>query len=322
MLALTVCVMLVQAPDAPRAQGKAAVIDFVAAGVDVKLAETVTRLFTAELGRGQGLEVLGRDEVGAVLGFERQRQLLGCADNTCLLEAGSMLDARWLVSGTVGKLGNTLVVSAQIIDTAKGRVQNRSVVRAPSADALAQQVPVLARALLAEPASLHLYNQVPGAMVFVADRFVGKMPLEPLPLSLNGPQQVRAESADHAPWVTEVVLEPGRTTRVRVELDRLDELESKSRWRKIWAGVLCGLAGLSAAGAAAMFVNASAWYRRYDAMDPLDHSQAQLDAVAAEVRGRFGAGYAIAGVSLVAVAAAVWLFVFDPHAEKLKGAGR
>ncbi len=59
-----------------------------------------------QLSSGGGLRVTTPSEIAAVLGQERQKQLLGCTDDTaCLIELSNALGADVLVVGSVAKVG-------------------------------------------------------------------------------------------------------------------------------------------------------------------------------------------------------------------------
>jgi TolB-like protein len=292
---------------------KVAVLDFTG---DAKLATALTRLVTAELGKDSRLEILSREDVTALLGLERQRQLLGC-DNSCLTEVGSALDARWLVNGSISALGAGFLVTAQLLDTSQARILNRVVLRPRSSDEMMSQAGALARELLSEPATLVLYNQRPGASVFLDDKFLGKLPLDAAPLSVTGRRSLRVEGGEYVPFQQEIELVAGRSSRVSLELDTYGELEARSRARKAWATGVTVFGVAAGAGSAAFFVHGLAANRTYQALDPLDATQAQLDAAADEVRWRFGAGYVVGGVALTALVTGIILFVVDPHGDKL-----
>ncbi len=298
-----------------------AVLDFVTSGVDAELGVTLTQVFASELGKSGEYEIVGRDAIQALLGVEIQKQALGCGDRGCLAELGGMLDARYVVAGTLGKVGTLFVLSVQMIDSSHARVLNRASRRASRPEELAEQAPGLARELLAEAAVLHLYNQVPGVSVFVDDRFVGTMPLEPLPLRLAGAHRLRAEGADHLPFEAEIALEPGRTTRVRLGLESYDEVATKSETRDwLAAGSAVLGAGLGTAAVLSYRAGADA-KRRYDAIDPTETTQGRLDALAGDVRRRYGLAYAAGGGALLLFGTAAWLFFANPYGEQLESVG-
>lgn len=315
-------IVMLAAAAAAQERTRAAVLDFTASGVEPEAAVSFTRLLSAEIAKAGKMETVGREDLAALLGVEKMRQLVGCAGEACLSEFGqygAMLDVQWVVTGTLGKVGTVIVVSAQMIDAARARVQSRAVRRAPSIEQLASEAERLARELLAEPATLHLYNQVPSAKVLVDDRYVGAMPLDPLPLALSGVHRVRAESADHLPWEAEVELVPGRTARVRVEMDRLDELEARSRARKWWAAGALVLGAALGTGSYLSMADGASLAEHYDRLDPRRVTQGQLDELASRARLRYGGGYGLAAAALGALAGGVYLLLTDPHAERLAG---
>lgn len=311
---VAVAALVAASAHAADARKKVAVLDFTG---DAKLASPLTRLVTAELAKDPRLEILAREDVTALLGIERQRQLLGCSDSSCLSELGSILEAQWVVSGAVNPIGSGYVITAQLLDSTQARVLNRAVLRLKSADEITAQAGGLARELLSEPATLLLYNQRPGASAFLDDKFLGKLPLDPAPLQVTGRHSLRVEGLEFVPWVQEIELVAGRASRISLELETLGELESKSRARK-GAGLGFIVAGAAAgAGSVALFVHGLAANRHYQALDPLDASQAQLDAAAEDVRWRFVTGYSAGGVAIAALVTGLILYLVDPYAQKL-----
>jgi len=115
------------------------------------------RLFTdalvGELRRSPDLTVMTGADVEAVLGAERQKQLLGCTDSTCLTELAGALGADRIVHGSVGRVGGSLVVNLTSIDPKSGRavasVSER--LKGGGDEAFLDALPSLSFQLLAEP---------------------------------------------------------------------------------------------------------------------------------------------------------------------------
>jgi hypothetical protein len=63
----------------------------------------------------EGLAVTTAAQVGATLGLERQKQLLGCADSSCLTEIASALGVDVLLTGSLAKLGEKFQLDAKLI---------------------------------------------------------------------------------------------------------------------------------------------------------------------------------------------------------------
>ncbi len=87
------------------------------------IAESINEQVLTDLGREARLDVLGTSDVQAVLGLERQRQLLGCSDSSsCLVEISGALGAPWLVSGSLAKFGRATRVDLKLLRTRDGKV--------------------------------------------------------------------------------------------------------------------------------------------------------------------------------------------------------
>ncbi|OGQ90350.1 MAG: hypothetical protein A2289_26390 [Deltaproteobacteria bacterium RIFOXYA12_FULL_58_15] len=108
---------------------KIAVLDFTAAGVEDGQAKDVTtnlvNLVAAEVGR-LGFEVISTADINAMLSYEKQKDLVGCEENTtCLAEIGGALGVDMLLGGSLGKLGDTYTLSLSLVDIKTGAVKKR-----------------------------------------------------------------------------------------------------------------------------------------------------------------------------------------------------
>lgn len=84
---------------------------------------TINEQVMTDLGREERLDVLGTSDVQDLIGLERQKQLLGCSDNSsCMMEISSALGSPWLVSGSLGKLGKAMRLDLKLIRTRDGKV--------------------------------------------------------------------------------------------------------------------------------------------------------------------------------------------------------
>ena len=94
----------------------AAVIDLQTHGVDERLGKNLTQLLSLELKKFKGLSVISRDEVQTMLRFEADKQMLKCtSDTSCLVEIGGALGVDYLVSGSVGRLGDAFVIILKLM---------------------------------------------------------------------------------------------------------------------------------------------------------------------------------------------------------------
>lgn len=302
---------------------RVAVMDLTARGVPEDTAATVSEVLAAELGKRKDLDVITSSDVKSLLTLDQTRQLLGCGgDAACFSQLGGLLEAERLISGSIGALGNALILNLQYIDTAEGQVISRaSVQSAEGKEALAQAARDAAGSLLQIPARIHVYPQVEGARVLVNDQLLGVMPLPPAPYQGTGKAVVRVEHYDYPVAESEVELTPGRVSRVKVDMISFAELETLSARRATtgWILLAGGLAGLGGGG----FLTARGWglASDYQALDPRRTTQAQFDSMAADSRLNLGVGYTLLGVGAALGTAAVWLLASDPYADRLATAG-
>jgi hypothetical protein len=110
----------------PASTGKVVVPGFRADGVDASFARTLTRIFAEQLMRKASWNVITQDEAAALLDYMHQQQLAGCEGETaCVLDLGRALNADRIVAGSVGKVGDTFILSATLLKLPEGSVEKR-----------------------------------------------------------------------------------------------------------------------------------------------------------------------------------------------------
>jgi TolB-like protein len=98
-----------------------AVLDLAATGVSRDLAIMATDFLRGELHNTGKFIIVERGQVDKVLG-EQGFQQTGCTESDCAVEIGKLLNARWILIGTVGKIGTKVAISARIVDVENGSV--------------------------------------------------------------------------------------------------------------------------------------------------------------------------------------------------------
>ena len=129
------------------------VTDLTPQGVTPEQAYAVRDAVVAAL-VAQGLfDVVSTRDVQTLLSIERQKQLLGaCADESqCASDASSLLQARFVLSGTLSKLGDAVQLQLQGLDTQKSQPVGRATRIARSLDALRELVPYAAAESVGAP---------------------------------------------------------------------------------------------------------------------------------------------------------------------------
>jgi TolB-like protein len=130
-----------QAPaEAKPKQIRIAVLDVqLTGGGDRKTVEGLSALLASEVARRPALTVVAGSDLRALVGFERQKQLLGCTEGSCLTEIAGALGVSYLVSTEASKVGSTWLLSLALLDAGKAVALKRLTRRAASDDALVDE---------------------------------------------------------------------------------------------------------------------------------------------------------------------------------------
>lgn len=139
---MTAALLAASPTPAPGAAGKTrvAVLDVKSTGAaDPKVVEGLSSLVASEVARRPNLTVIAGADLRTLIGYERQRQLLGCSESSCLAELAGALGAAYLVSSEVSRVGSTWLLSMTLLDAKKAVAVNRLTRRVSSDDALVDE---------------------------------------------------------------------------------------------------------------------------------------------------------------------------------------
>jgi TolB-like protein len=259
----------------PAAKQKIAVLDVRAVqGVAPGTATILTAIVVD--GASRGFDVISQTDVASMIGFERQRQLLGCAeDSGCLAEIGGALGVDYVLSGQVGQIGSRYHLSLQLLDARKAKVASRV-------------------ARFSERDDDALAAAAQGAVVDLMAGVGGQARVTPPPRPPGAGEP--SARPDRAPGPTA----PASVAQARA--DRSFWAGRSAAWATMGAGVALAAGGLvfGLQARAARNDLADAWRRPdYASFYDRKSSEAKRDALLANVF--YGAGAATAGVG-------VWLF--------------
>lgn len=133
-LLLTSTVALAERP-------KLVVLEFTGAGVEGPVLKSVTERTAATLSARGVYDVMSSGDVESLLGIERQKALLGCSETSCLSELSGALGARFVMSGTLARLGDSFQLTLTVLDTTRAQPVGRAVRLANSIDDLLGGIP-------------------------------------------------------------------------------------------------------------------------------------------------------------------------------------
>jgi TolB-like protein len=99
-----------------------AVHDLQAEGVEQSEAKLISERLRAGLLNTGLYRVMERGQMDAVLKEQMFQQSGACSDQACLVEMGQLLGVEQVLSGTVGKIGQTYTLAVRLIDVATGEI--------------------------------------------------------------------------------------------------------------------------------------------------------------------------------------------------------
>ena len=107
----------------PRDLPKIAVWDLSARETKATYAQELTSILVSEIARMKKHEVYSQENIRTLAGWTEERMKLGCTSSQCLTALGQM-DVAKLVSGSIGKIGDTYSISLNLFDTQNARAEN------------------------------------------------------------------------------------------------------------------------------------------------------------------------------------------------------
>jgi TolB-like protein len=125
-----------------------AVMDFEGRGITMQEAKTLTDRFTTSLSSTEKVIMVERGTMNDVLeeqGFEGGE----CASDECAAEVGAMLGVEFMISGAIGKLGDTYTIDAKMFSVATGAAESmKSITYSGKVDGLIVEIEILAWEIL------------------------------------------------------------------------------------------------------------------------------------------------------------------------------
>ncbi|MEO6777775.1 MAG: PEGA domain-containing protein [Kofleriaceae bacterium] len=183
---------------------KIAVWRFDALGIDPEIVQRLETLFRLELDRLDKVPLPSRRDIEAKITAAEQN----CTgEEKCLQAIGKRLGVDYVVTGTVGSLGDNYVLNIKAVEVATGKSQK---IQSPplegTPDELIEGVRVAAYSLLAPDqlhGSLQVQSDLIGAAVTLDGKPIGKTPLANQGVIARlalGKHELHVEAKDYAPF--------------------------------------------------------------------------------------------------------------------------
>lgn len=110
---------------------------------------TLTTLIGVEVSGLVAYDVVTTQELEKLMTVEKDRQLLGCLDASCLAEVADAMGTERIIFGEVGKIGATYLMTLSLFDSLAARATERVVIKAQAIDGFVTQLPGALRELTA-----------------------------------------------------------------------------------------------------------------------------------------------------------------------------
>ena len=135
-------------------------------GLEASVAAAMTDAITNEVAAGGFFDVVSSRDVQTLLGHERQKQMVGCSDtSSCLTDLAGAMGARFVLNGSLAKLGETFQLSLQTLDSDKAQPIGRSTRLARGMSELRAQLPFSVAEATATPPPPPASHLMPYALV-------------------------------------------------------------------------------------------------------------------------------------------------------------
>jgi hypothetical protein len=207
----------------PMPLGKVGVFGLTTNGHEPAVAAVAMDALASALVQSGAALVITSQELDAILGAEKLKDALGCDDVSCIVEIAGAAGVDRIVSGSINKIGDSLIVSVQLIRLVPPVVERRVTVTWPGAASELAELAALAGDLLVagEAAKGSLAISTKAAGVEIA---VDGVPVQgELVEVAAGVRKVALSARGHHQLERHVIVRPGKTVLLAAELQRSEK---------------------------------------------------------------------------------------------------
>lgn len=233
LLALPFAAPRAQPAPAAARKTKILVFDFAVKGEAAKdLGRVLADVAARELAKLSNVQALTQADVTAQLGVERQKTMLGCAeDRSCMAEIAGAIDADRTLGGSVVQLGDASLVSVTYVDARRAATLggDQETLRRATMEELVAAVRRLAfyaaTGLRLDTTGAIVFDVAePGAKVLLDGEEVGTGPYAATRRANEGTHRVTVAKEGFATWESELRVAAGGTITVAPKLTELPKL--------------------------------------------------------------------------------------------------
>ena len=99
-----------------------AILDFEGQGISVQEVQTLTERMRSEIGATNAVRLIERKAIESIMAEQGLAQS-GCVSDECAAEVGQLLGVQFMVSGTIGKLGDTYTIDVKMFSVETGATE-------------------------------------------------------------------------------------------------------------------------------------------------------------------------------------------------------
>jgi len=147
MALVALAILTVSGPARSAERPQLLVLDFRAEGVDKGTADLIMDVVTSAFAKTNRFDVKSSDDIAELLNLEAGKSALGCDDASCMAEIAGALGAELVVSGRIGKLGETYILKIAVLKPATATTVGQETVQAKSLDELPARLKPVAKKL-------------------------------------------------------------------------------------------------------------------------------------------------------------------------------
>lgn len=99
-----------------------AILDFEGQGISLQEVQTLTERMRSEIGTTNAVRLIERKAIESIMAEQGLAQA-GCVSDECAAEVGQLLGVQFMVSGTIGKLGDTFTIDVKMFSVETGATE-------------------------------------------------------------------------------------------------------------------------------------------------------------------------------------------------------
>jgi len=282
---------------------------------DISASSTValSNIVTNELIISGKYIVVDRRNVAQLVN-EMEIQLSGLTTQESVVEVGKMLNAQKMVFGTIGKLGQKLIITLQLTDVTTGIIEtsiNQSYIG--TTESLDNPVATITRQLIGiEPipkkgTSIYITSEPKGAKIYVNETFRGNSPVN-IPVEESGQYTIGASTSGYENWAQKVTVKKDETIFISAALAEVKGYRFiMRRDGPILLGAVSGIVAI------VFRIRAGGFYEDQKTVENLEDFSRARDAT----KRNYNISYVLSGICLASAGFSVYEYLKRDEIEDL-----